>query len=101
MLSIKLRTPNEVMRDIAARARERRLANNLTQEGLSLRSAVSLGSIKRFEKTGQVSLQSLLKIALALGCLDDFDLLFESQKRRKSLLAEPSEPKKRSRGRIK
>ena len=33
---------------------------------------VSLGSIKRFETTGQISLESLLKIAFILDCLDDF-----------------------------
>lgn len=45
---------------------------NLTQEGVANRSGVSWGSVKRFESTGQVSLESLLKIALVLDCLDDF-----------------------------
>jgi hypothetical protein len=32
-----------------------------------------LGSLKRFEQTGQISFESLLKIALVLDCLKDFE----------------------------
>jgi transcriptional regulator with XRE-family HTH domain len=53
--------------------KQKRLSLNLTQSGLSVRSGVSLGSIKRFEAIGQVSLESLLKISLVLECLDDFN----------------------------
>ncbi len=101
MLSIKLKTQDEIMRDIAARARERRLAENLTQEGLALRSSVSLGSVKRFEKTGQISIQSLLKIAWVLDDLDGFDELFKPRTQRKSLLEESQPPKTRKRGSVK
>ncbi len=101
MLSINLRTQDEIMLDIAARAKERRLAENLTQEGLALRSSVSLGSIKRFEKTAQISLQSLLKIAWVLDDLDAFDELFKPRTRRKTLLEEYKPPKTRKRGSVK
>lgn len=56
--------------------RQFRLAQNLTQKGLALRSGVSLGSIKRFEASGEISLSSQLDIAMALGCLRDFESLF-------------------------
>lgn len=36
-------------------------------------------TIKRFEKTGNVSLDSLLKIALVLDSLDEFGKLFEKK----------------------
>jgi transcriptional regulator with XRE-family HTH domain len=52
------------------------LQHNMRQVTLAERSGVSLASLKRFELTGQVSLSSLLKIANALGCLDDFSALF-------------------------
>lgn len=64
---------------ISSRARARRLVRNLTQSGLARRSGVSLGSLKRFEKTGKISLESLLKIALVLEALDDFNGLFHAQ----------------------
>jgi transcriptional regulator with XRE-family HTH domain len=55
------------------RFRGRRLAMNLSQEGLAKRSGVSFGSLKRFERTGLIAFDSLLKLALVLDCLGDFD----------------------------
>lgn len=76
MLSIELYSSSELRRSVAKRAKDYRLSTNLTQEGLSSRSGVSLGSIKRFERTGLIALESLIKIAMALGCADGFDALF-------------------------
>jgi transcriptional regulator with XRE-family HTH domain len=73
---IFLKSPDEVNADIARRMRERRKERKLSQEKLSRRSDVSLGSLKRFEQTGEIALSSLVKIAFALGCEDDFDQLF-------------------------
>lgn len=73
---IFLKSPNELNMDIAKRVSARRKEQNITQEQLSVKSDVSYGSIKRFERTGEISLSSLIKIAFALGLEDDFDLLF-------------------------
>lgn len=75
-MSIMLKTPNEVMLEMALKAKAARLKCNLSQNGVAERSGVSLGSLKRFEKTGQISLESLLKIALSLNCLKDFENIF-------------------------
>ena len=64
------------MQDIASSAKARRLALNLTQTGLEERSGVSLGTIKKFERSGKISLESLLKLALALGATKEFESLF-------------------------
>ena len=71
-----LKSPNEINKDIAKRMRERRKEKKLTQVQLSERANVSLGSLKRFERTGEISLSFLIKMAFALGCQDDFDALF-------------------------
>lgn len=71
-----LKSPDGVKTEIAGRMRERRKEKKLSQVQLSQRSDVSLGSLKRFEQTGEISLSSLVKIAFALGCADDFDSLF-------------------------
>ncbi len=76
MLDVMLQAPQEIRRDIAARAQARRLVLNMSQKELAARSGVSLGSLKRFEITGEVSLSSLLSIALALNALDAFADLF-------------------------
>lgn len=69
-------TPGEVARVLAVRVRVRRLQANLTQEGLSSRSGVSLGSLKRFEHTGEIAFVSLLRIAFALDAIAEFEALF-------------------------
>ena len=40
-------------------------------------SGVSYGSIRRFEETGNISLESPVKIALAFQLYDDLDNLFK------------------------
>ncbi|MCT7531310.1 helix-turn-helix domain-containing protein [Aliarcobacter cryaerophilus] len=72
MLAINISTPNTIMENLKDNFKQKRLSLNLTQEGLSNKSGISLGSIKRFETTGQISLESLLKIAFILDCLNDF-----------------------------
>ena len=72
MLSFLPPTPSEMMDTLKTNFRQRRKALGYTQPELATRSGVSLGSLKRFERFGQISLESLLKLALALECLGDF-----------------------------
>lgn len=72
MLSININTPQSVMQQLAENFKQKRLKLNLTQDGLASKSGVSLGSLKRFENSSQISLESLLKLSVILGCLDDF-----------------------------
>jgi transcriptional regulator with XRE-family HTH domain len=63
--------------DLAHRVRERRLDMAWTQEGLAKRSGVTLASLKRFERFGLISLEGLIRLAIALDCVDAFDELFK------------------------
>ncbi len=72
MLDINIDTPFSVMEQLKIKFKQKRLFLNLTQEGLSKRSGVTLGSLKRFESSGHISLESLLKLSFILECLDDF-----------------------------
>lgn len=74
-----LKLPDEISEELAQKARVLRKVKNLSQQQLAVRSGVSLGSLKRFESTGQISLESLLKIALVLGRLSDFEVIFQPQ----------------------
>ncbi len=76
MISIVMTTPQEMRKKIALAARAKRLELNLSQQTLSEKSGVSYGVLKKFERTGQISLESLLKLALTLGAMDDFNALF-------------------------
>lgn len=79
-----LRSPADINMQIAHRMQKKRKANKLTQIQLAEKSGVSLGSVKRFERLGEISLSSLIKIAFILDCEDDFDALF-SRKEYKSI----------------
>ena len=69
-------TPEELDQKPAQRVRKIRKRRSITQEKLASISGVSYGSIKRFETTGQISLLSLTKIAIALGLADELRNIF-------------------------
>ena len=79
MVALFLVTPIEMSEHLAKSAQSKRLALNFSQKTLSDRSGVSLGVIKKFERTGKISLASLLKLALVLDCLKNFEGLFPKQ----------------------
>jgi transcriptional regulator with XRE-family HTH domain len=72
MNGFSLTTPEQVAKDLAARAKALRLAQGWKQITLAQRSGVSLASLRRFEESGRISLESLLSLAFALHRLDDF-----------------------------
>jgi transcriptional regulator with XRE-family HTH domain len=76
MVSINFMTPQETLMALVLRIRTKRLSFDLSQKTLSEKSGVSYGVLKKFERTGQISLRSLLKIASTLDALSDFDQLF-------------------------
>ena len=69
-------TPEELDQKLAQRVRKIRKGRSITQEKLASISGVSYGSIKRFETTGQISLLSLTKIAIALDLADELRNIF-------------------------
>lgn len=68
--------PTDVMHEVALKHRSLRKSKKMSQSELAERSGVSLGSIKRFERSGQISFESLLKLAHVMDRLNDFDSLF-------------------------
>ncbi len=76
MINLFQKTWGEINTDIAKRMAQLRKRKKISQKELAERSGVSLGSLKRFEQTGEISLQSLTKLALALGVEGELDNLF-------------------------
>lgn len=70
------KTPPEIERQIAERIRGIRKRRKISQQKLSELSGVSLGSLKRFEQSGEISLLSLIKIAIALDISEELEQLF-------------------------
>ena len=69
-------TAEELDQKLAQRVRNIRKRRSVSQEKLAVMSGVSYGSIKRFESSGQISLISLTKIAMALDMADELRNLF-------------------------
>ena len=69
--------PSDIQKDLSFNHRIIRKQAGLSQSELAKRSGVSLGSIKRFENSGQISLESLLKLAHVLNRIQDFELIFK------------------------
>lgn len=70
--------PHDVMLELANKFRKIRKSHNLSRPELSERSGVSESSIKRFELTGKISLESLLRITHLVDRLHDFSTVFSS-----------------------
>lgn len=97
MVDFYLKTPEQTSHELAHKLRQLRLNRKWKQTTLAERSGVSLGSLRRFESTGKVSLQNLLKLAFTLNRLDDFDDVLRPPPARSiaELEAKPDEGPKR------
>lgn len=69
-------TAEELDLKLAQRVRNIRKRRSISREKLASMSGVSYGSVKRFESTGQISLLSLTKIAMALDIADELRNIF-------------------------
>lgn len=78
MISLYQKTWIEINNDIAQKIIRLRKRKKITQKQLAARSGVSLGSLKRFEQSGEISLQSLTKIAIALDVENELEDLFNN-----------------------
>lgn len=76
MIDLTQKTPPEIIKGIAQRVACIRKRKKISQLALANESGVSLGSVKRFERLGEISLISLSKIAIALGLDDELKNLF-------------------------
>jgi len=64
-------TTKEAQSALSNNIRNRRLALDLTQAGLSERSGVALATLRKFEQTGAVSVENLFKLMVVVGGLQE------------------------------
>ena len=79
MLDVGFATYEEVCKELGARLKAQRLAQMLTQEDLAVRAGLSVGTVKNIENKGQSSIESVVRLGLALGLADHFQELFKLQ----------------------
>jgi len=76
-MTLTLRTPTETAAALAQQAKALRLLKNWTRATMAQRAGVTASSLKRFEQTGKASVELVLKVAHALGRLDEFNKLLQ------------------------
>jgi transcriptional regulator with XRE-family HTH domain len=70
-------TPSDIAVRLAGKIKRIRKRKKITQKQLAARSNVSYASLKKFEQTGQISLESFIKLVMELGLIDEINSLFE------------------------
>lgn len=70
------KSPNDIAKEFVEKIKQKRKMLKISQVQLATKSGVSLGSIKRFESKYEISLNSLIKILIALNLEKDFENLF-------------------------
>lgn len=70
--------PGQAKMSVAQREKQRRKRLGYTQAQLAQKAGMSLGSLRRFEQTGDISFASFVSLCYALGCATDLDGLFLS-----------------------
>ena len=76
MLPIELQTPLEIRRALARRVKALRLERGWTQQEVAERAGLALATYRIFERSGRISLDRLLKLALIFEARSGFDQLF-------------------------
>lgn len=76
MNNIDIKTSSEINIGIAKRFAAIRKRRKISQKDLAKKSGVTYASLRRFEETGDISLASLSKLAIALDISDELDNLF-------------------------
>lgn len=71
-------TPSDVAIKMAQKLKSIRKRRKITQKQLAARSNVSYATLRKFEKTGQISLESFIKISMELGLLNELSNLFSN-----------------------
>lgn len=78
-IDFKLASPQEINDELARRLRIQRLLKNLKQQDLANMAGVSVGTVKNLEAKGQSSLESFIRIVMALNLQSELSTLFQTK----------------------
>ena len=76
MLTVDFQSPCEMADALARRVKALRLERGWTQQEVSQRAGLALATYRCFERTGRISLERLLKLAVVLDARAGFEHLF-------------------------
>ncbi|MFV2058981.1 MAG: helix-turn-helix domain-containing protein [Thiohalomonadales bacterium] len=100
ILPVSMTSPQEVLHDLSGRFRRYRLDHlNWSRRHLANRSGVAESTIKRFEKTGQITIENLVRLAFVMNAIEPLFALFDLPPV-KSIAELERQTQRRQRGRI-
>ena len=70
--------PSDIAIRLATKLKSIRKRRKITQKQLAARSNVSYATLRKFEKTGQISLESFIKLSMELGLTSELNNLFST-----------------------
>lgn len=70
----------DIIKDVAADFRRRRVEKNITRQRISELSGVPLSTVARFEREGLIAFESLVRLAMALGYTSEVRHIFGTPK---------------------
>ena len=76
MLPVELQTPLDIRRALARRVKALRLGRGWTQQEVAERAGLALPTYRVFERSGRISLDRLLNLAVIFEARAGFDQLF-------------------------
>lgn len=78
MSSIILDSPAEIAQSIGRRAKARRINLGLRQDQAAQKSGMSVATLKRFENTGVLPLDKVIRLAIVLDATEGLVQLFDA-----------------------
>ena len=88
ILPVLYASPRGIGKAIGARLKARRLQLGWSRQTLASRAGVNRWSLKRFEVSGLIALESLVKLAIVLGNVGDFEAFFAARPAAPASIAE-------------
>lgn len=76
-MTFNLSIPSEIQATLVQRLRIHRLAQSLSQAQLASMAGLSLGAVRKFERDGQSTLETFIRVVQTLGLVQELDTLFE------------------------
>lgn len=70
-------TNEEILKLIALKVKNERLIKRLSQKELAVKANLALGTLQRFEQTGEISFSKLIKLSRALDRVNIFETFFD------------------------
>ncbi len=74
-MNFSLKSPEEILLDLSYKFKKLRLTKKWKRSTLSKRSGVPESTLRRFEQTGKVSMETFLKLIHTMGRLDEMEAL--------------------------